>query len=270
VAHERPKQLWVRELRPGARTILRGRNLPAALQKLAPVHPPECLESPEQLECMDGFFAGLPDWRQRHGDYSVSSLVTVAVCAMLSKVCWGQRDWAAFARGLSSQQMAALDFPRRGNPRRYSAPSETTFFRLLSPLNSQARQPALLDWQNQVLGPRASDDDLVAADGKELRHSQGVEIVSLYAVKRGRWLGSELVAEGANEIPAVQAALRQASLEGSLVVADAMHTQVETAPIIVQEKGADYLRTVKGNQKTVADNVQQLPKGLQHAFSPSA
>ena len=31
VAHERPKQLWVRELRPGARTVLRGRNLPASL-----------------------------------------------------------------------------------------------------------------------------------------------------------------------------------------------------------------------------------------------
>ena len=27
-AHDRPKQLWVRELRPAARTVLRGRNLP--------------------------------------------------------------------------------------------------------------------------------------------------------------------------------------------------------------------------------------------------
>src|SRR5438876_1163454 len=31
-AHHKPKQLWVRELTPGARTILRGRNLPAACQ----------------------------------------------------------------------------------------------------------------------------------------------------------------------------------------------------------------------------------------------
>jgi len=272
VAHERPKQLWVRELRPGARTILRGRNLPEALQQTKALYPPECPESAEQLRRMNGFFAGIPDWRHRLGDYSVSSLVSVAVCANLSQVCLGQRDLAAFARNLTPEQMAALRFPRRGNPRRYRIPSETTFFRLLCYLDSQALQQALLAWQDQVLGPRAKDDDLVAADGKELRHSQGVEIVSLYAVKSGRWLGSELVAKDSNEIPAIQAVLRSPSvqIEGALVVVDALNTQTETARIIVQEKGADYLLTVKGNQKGVAENVQQLQEGLQRAFFPSA
>jgi hypothetical protein len=272
VAHERPKQLWVRELHPGARTILRGRNLPEALRQAKGLYPPECPESAEQMGRMNGFFAGLPDWRHRLGDYSLSSLVTVALCANLSKVCLGQRDLAAFARNMTPQQMAALKFPRRGNPRRYRSPSETTFFRLLCYLDSQGLQRALLAWQDHVLGPRAKEDDLVAGDGKELRHSQGVEIVSLYAVKSGRWLGSELVAKESNEIPAIQDVLRSPSvqIEGALVVADALNTQTETARIIVQEKGADYLFTVKGNQKGVAANVQQLQEGLQHAFSPSA
>jgi hypothetical protein len=272
VAHERPKQLWVRELRPGARTILRGRNLPEALRRAHGLYPPECPESAEQLRDMNRFFAGIPNWRHRLGDYSVSSLVTVAVCANLSQVCLGQRDLAAFARNLTPEQMATLRFPRRGNPRCYRTPSETTFFRLLCYLDSQGLQRALLAWQDQVLGPRAKDDDLVAADGKELRHSQGVEIVSLYAVKSGRWLGSELVAKDSNEIPAIQDVLRSPSvqIEGALVVADALNTQTETARIIVQEKGADYLLSVKGNQKGVAENVRQLQQGLQHAFSPSA
>lgn len=39
--------------------------------------------------------------------------------------------------------------------------------------------------------------------------------------------------------------------------------------IIVQERGADYLFTVKGNQKGVADTVRQLHQNLSHAFSPS-
>ncbi|MHC1765866.1 MAG: ISAs1 family transposase [Verrucomicrobiia bacterium] len=272
VAHQRPKQLWVRELRPGARTLLRGRNLPEALRQAKSLYPPECPESAEQLGRMKGFFAGVPDWRHRLGDYSVSSLVTVAVCANLSKVCLGQRDLAAFARNLTPPQMAALGFPRRGNPRRYRSPGETTFFRFLSHVDSQALQRSLLAWQDHVLGPRAKEDDLVAGDGKELRHSQGVEIVSLYAVKSGRWLGSERVAQDSNEIPAIQAVLRSPSvdIEGALVVTDAMNTQTETARIIVQEKGADYLLTVKGNQKGVAENVRQLQQGLQHAFSPSA
>jgi len=266
--HGRPKQLWVRELCPGARTILRGVNLPEALRAVEGRHGPECAREPGELEAMRGFFANLPDWRARRGDYTVSSLVTVAVCAMLSGVCLGQRDLAAFASDLTLRQMAALKFPYRGNPRRYQVPGETTFHRLLRHLDSVALEKALLDWQNHVLGPPSRHNVQVSVDGKELLNSQGVKVTSAYSVSDGRWMGSELVAQKSNEIPATQALLRKLDLEGSLVTADALHTQTETARIIVQEKGADYLFTVKGNQKTVADSVRQLKEGLEHAFSP--
>jgi hypothetical protein len=269
VAHERPKQLWVRELKAGARTILRGRNLPAALRALEEDAVPECAADAPQLERMLRFFEGLPDWRCKRGLYRLASLVAVAVCAALCGVHRGQRDLAAFAANLTPAQMAALRFPRRGKPRRYRAPKETTFFRLLRSVDSGALERALLAWQEHALGPRAADDEVVAVDGKELLNSQGVEIVSAYAVKSGRWLGSEGVASDSNEIPAAQRLLRRAPIEGCLVVADAMHTQSETARVIVQEAGADYLMTVKGNQAGVAASVQQLHRGLQHAFFPS-
>jgi len=266
VEHERPKQLWVRELRPGARTILRGRNLPVALKVQEAGLVPECLQAPEQLEQMLRFFEGLPDWRQRHGDYSLACLVTVVVCAALCGVHRGQRDLAAFAAELTLAQMRALRLPRRGNPRRYLVPKETTFFRLLAHLDSRALEQALLDWQNHVLGPPAAEDDQVSVDGKELLGSQGVEIVSAYAVKSGRWLGSERIAAGSNEIPAAQQLLRRTPLEGKLVTLDALHTQTETARIIVQEQGADYLMTVKSNQPGVADAVQSLYEHSPRAF----
>jgi len=266
VEHDRPKQLWVRELRPGARTILRGRNLPAALKVQEAGQVPECTQAPEELERMLRFFEGIRDWRHRRGDYSVACLVTVAVCASLCGVHRGQRDLAAFAAGLTPPQMRALRFPRHGNPRRYSVPKETTFFRLLSHVNSRALEQALLDWLNHVLGPPAVLDDQVSVDGKELLSSQGVEIVSAYAVKSGRWLGSERIAEGSNEIPAAQALLRRAPIEGKLVTLDAMHTQTETARIIVQERGADYLMTVKGNQPGVAETIQQLYERCPRSF----
>jgi hypothetical protein len=109
----------------------------------------------------------------------------------------------------------------------------------------------------------------VSVDGKELLNSQGLKVVSAYSVKEGRWLGSEPVAAGSNEIPATQALLGRLDIEGSLVTADALHTQTETARIVVQEKGADFLFTAKGNQPGVADNVQQLHQSLSRAFSPS-
>ena len=92
-------------------------------------------------------------------------------------------------------------------------------------------------------------DDLVAVDGKELLHSGGIEIVSAYRVKSGRRAGSEAVAKDSNEIPAAQELLRRAPIEGSLVVADALHTQTETRRIITQGRGADYLFTVKGKRQ---------------------
>jgi hypothetical protein len=140
---------------------------------------------------------------------------------------------------------------------------------MLAHLNNQRLQQALLAWQDQVLGPRDPQDDQVAFDGKELLSSQGLEVVSAYSVRDGRWLGSEPVAEGSNEIPAAQQLLRRTELEGSLVTADALHTQAETARIVVQEQGGDFLFTVKGNQPGVADNVPQLSRSLARAFSPS-
>ena len=270
-AHERPKELWVRELRVGARTILRGRNLPAACQSVEQSHPPECAQSPEQLRQMVHFFKGMGDWRHRRCRFRLASLVALSVCAMLCKACLGQRDLAAFAANLTDAQRQALGFPpdwsRRG--RHYLTPSESTFFRLLSHLDSQQLQRALLAWQDYLLGPRHSQGDLVAFDGKELLSSQGLKVVSAYSLRDGRWLGSEPVAPGSNEIPAAQQLLRRTELEGSLVTADALHTQSETARIIVQERGGDFLLPVKGNQPGLAQNLQQLSQSLARAFSPS-
>jgi hypothetical protein len=270
VRHDRPKQLWVRELRSGARTVLRGRNLPGALHALDQPHPPECPASAGELQAMVRFFADLPDWRKGKCDYPVPVLVTVAVCALLGQACLGQRDLAAFAGDLTRAQMAALHFPREGKPARFRAPGETTFFRLLTHLDSRRLEAALLAWQNHVLGPRPVDDDLVAVDGKELLNSQGVQVVSAYTVKGGRWLGSEAVAAQSNEIPAAQALLRRAEVEGTVVVADALHTQTETAQIIVQERGADYLLTVKDNQAGLRATVAQLAENYRRVFFPSA
>jgi len=270
-AHDRPKELWVRELQAGARTILRGHNLPAACRACEQDRPPDCGQSPEQLSQMKAFFGDIPEWRRRKVDFPMSTLVAVTVCAMLCKVCLGQRDLAAFARNLTRDQMKALGFPRDWSSRihRYIPPSESTFARLVRHLDNQALQRALLRWLDHLLGKRPSQGDQVSVDGKELLNSQGAQVVSAYSVQSGRWLGSEAVAQGSNEIPAAQRLLRRVELEGSLVTADALHTQTETARIVVQEKGADYLFTVKGNQPGVAANLQQLYRHLEGAFSPS-
>lgn len=270
--HGKAKQLWVMELQPGARTVLRGRNLPAACLGCERDRPPECEQPPEQLQSMKGFFKDLPEWRKRRRsiDFSPGSLMAVTVCAMLCKVCLGQRDLAAFARNLTRDQMKALGFPRDRTKRihTYIAPSESTFARMLQGLDNQALQKALQRWLDHLLGRRDPEGDQVSADGKELLNSQGVQIASAYSVTQGRWLGSEPVQDKSNEIPAVQKLLRRVDLEGSLVTADALNTQVETARVVVQEKGGDYLLNVKGNQTGLQKNLKKLHSKMSGAFSP--
>ncbi len=270
VRHERPKQLWVRELRKGARELLQARSLPAEYAGIEQDLLPECETPAEQLGAMRRYFERLPDWRKRRSDYPCAGLAALVACASLCGVQRGQRDLAAFARNLSSQQLQALGFRKQGRPRRYRPPGETTFFRFLTGVDSGALQSALLEWQEDRLGRRTNEDNVVAFDGKALRSSQGLEVVSAYACKSGRWLGSERVEEHSNEIPAVQRLLPRVDVENQRVTLDALHTQAETARLIVQEGGGDYLMTVKGNQPGLAFGLQTRRNSLRGAFSPSA
>jgi len=70
-----------------------------------------------------------------------------------------------------------------------------------------------------------------------------------------------------NEITGFGPLLKEVDLADRVVTADALHTQTEHARWLVEERGADYLLTVKGNQPGLARAIDRLP---QSAFSPRA
>ena len=75
------------------------------------------------------------------------------------------------------------------------------------------------------------------------------------------------IAEKSNEIPALQPLLRQLpSLQGTLITADALHCQQESARFITQELGGDYLFGLNGNQSGVLERAERLL--AQEAFPP--
>jgi hypothetical protein len=73
------------------------------------------------------------------------------------------------------------------------------------------------------------------------------------------------VPDKTNEIPCARELLASLDLTDTVVTADALHTQRETARFLVEEKHADYLFTVKENQSTLYWDLARLP---QRAFSP--
>jgi hypothetical protein len=194
------------------------------------------------------------------------SLIAVAVfCGVVR----GKKDLAAFARTLSPSQLRALGFRRDAKTGRVRCPGVTTFFRILNQVDEAALELALLAWQNQVLGP--VQDRIIALDGKKLRHSQGGELVSAIGAESGRWLGTVRTPDKTNEITAARTLLEKINqrqdLHGKVLVLDALHTNQETARLIVQEIGADYLFTVKTNQETLHKTVHGLL--AKPAFFPS-
>lgn len=270
VRHDRPKQLWVRELRAGARELLRAEQLPAEWVALEQPVVPRCPYGVQPLARMMEYFRRVKDWREVAKRYPCASLLAVVLCATLCGVMRGQRDLAAFAAGLTQAQRRGLRFRKDRRTGKYPAPKETTFFRLLTNVDSHELEEVLLDCQTHVLGPPTEEDRLIAYDGKKLRSARGIELASGFSVQTGRWMGTEAVEAGSNEIPAIQRLLARTDLTGQTAVLDALNTQQATARQVVQDCGGDYVLTVKGNQKGIGQTLEQLWAGAHSAFSPSA
>ncbi len=264
--HNRPKQIWVRELVPDACRKLCAQPLPAQWQQVEENAPPHCTAKvPQMRSLVEHLRAQVPEFRSKEAlAYPMAGFLALIALAMFSGVRRGPQDLAEYAASLSQGQLRALDFRTHPGSTRIRCPGESTFKRLLPRIDAAALEKALLLWQEQVLGP--AQDKLVIVDGKTLRHAH-VELVS--AVDgTGRWLGTVPVKESSNEIPAARELLGHLELAHKTTLADAIHTQVETTQQILFEGGGDYALTVKENQKELVKTLATLL--TPGKFSPSA
>lgn len=264
--HERPKQIWVRELVPQACRKLCAQPLPPEWQKVEQKVAPRCTAKARQLRSLvEHLRAEVPEFRSKEAlAYPIAGFLALIALAMFSGVRRGPQDLAEYAASLSQGQLRALGFRRKRGTTRIRCPGESTFKRVLPGIDPAGLERALLLWQEQLLGP--SQDKLVIVDGKTLRHAH-LELVS--AVDgHGRWLGTVPVAAGSNEIPAARQLLDKVPMESRTALADALHTQIETAQQILFEGGGDYALTVKENQKELVHTLATLL--TPGKFSPSA
>lgn len=252
--HDRPKRLFARELVQHARRSLQAEHLKPALAAVEAKVPVRSTLKAAELKSLSEHFRAVPEYRRRMGQYPLFALLGLTACAYLAGSPRGQKDLVAFARRLSSHQRAALGVRRNAHDA-YPAPSQPTFSRMFKHVSEAQIEAALLAHQAQVRGP-PPPDEIVVLDGKVPKHSGGLNVVSAVTAPSLHYLGSEVVAEKTNEIPAVRSLCERLELAGRLVSLDALHTQSETARDIVLAHGGDYLMTVKPNQPTVQAAVQ--------------
>lgn len=270
VRHERPKRLFVRELCRNARRGLQAQQLKSAWATVEAKVAPRCTQRATELRSFVEGLKAVEDFRTRIHSYPLWSLLAIVALAYLCGGPRGQKDLVKFARSLSQGQRHALGIRRDRRTGRYPVPSQATFSRLLGRVNGEQIETAILTFQRQIRGP-APKDQVVAIDGKAAKRSGGEQLLTAVAVPSQYYLGSAPVpVDKTNEIPVARALIRRLDLQDALVGLDALHTQVETACEVLQEAGADYMLTVKDNQKGIRRTVRSLFPAVTAVFSPSA
>jgi predicted transposase YbfD/YdcC len=148
-------------------------------------------------------------------------------------------------------------------------------WRFLIRLDDQILQAVLTGWlrarsstSTTTGSPRGRRRVVIAVDGKVVRGARlpdgrQVHLLSAYDTATGIVLAQLTIAAKTNEIPAFTPLLDQVkqvlgSLDGVLIVADALHAQVGHA-IDLHQRGAHLMVRVKGNQPTVHHRLKTLP-----------
>ena len=267
--HGQPKQLYLRELRSGARKFLRQARWPEELASYEADLAGPCPFRAPALESLLDRFGALPDSRSGHGlrHRQRFVLACAAVCTVMG-AC-GYRAFENTCKKFTQRQLRALGCKPDPEDGWYYPPSDSTFQRVLNKVDAAAVASIIGRWlAEQEIGALAQ----LAVDGKVLRGSgrhDGKPLQLLSAVTHHLRLTLDQIAieEKSNEIPALKPLLKKLDLPpGTLVTADAMHCQQQSARFITQELGGDYLFGLKGNQSRILDKAQRLL--TQQGFPP--
>ena len=200
--------------------------------------------------------AQVPDPRKRRGRrHALAGLLAVGIAAVIA----GSRSFAAigqWAADAGPEVLTVLGAAR-------GAAEESTFRRAFALVSPDVLDRVLGAWL-WTRAVQAGGRLVIAIDGKTVRGAKNKDgkaphLVAALAHGIGAVLGQAAVDEKSNEIPAVRDLLKAfASLASAVITIDAMHTQHDTAQVILGQ-GADYVMTVKANMPTLYRQLKKLP-----------
>jgi len=268
--HGQPKQLYLRELRPGAYRRLRQARWPEELAAFeTDVAGPCPFQAPALASLLEELSA-LRDSRCGHGlRHKQRFVLACAVVCTLMGTC-GYRAFENTSKKFTQRQLRALGGTPDEDDGRYYPPSDSTFQRVLNKVAAAAIARIIGQWlKQQEVGALVQ----LAVDGKVLRGSgrhdgQPLQLLSAVTHHLRLTLDQVAIEKKSNEIPALKPLLKKINVPPrTLITADAMHCQQEGARFITQELGGDYLFGLKGNQSGILNKAQHLL--AQQGFPPS-
>jgi predicted transposase YbfD/YdcC len=214
-----------------------------------------CIPAARSQYLLD-LLALVPDPRKKRGRrHPLAGLLAVGVAAVIA----GSRSFAAigqWAADAGPETLAVLGANR-------GPAEESTFRRAFALVSADVLDQVLGAWLHTRAG-RAGGRLVIAVDGKTVRGARdkggkAPHLVAALAHSIGTVLGQVAADAKSNEIPAVRELLKAlGDLAGAVVTIDAMHTQHDTAQLILG-RGAGYVMTVKGNMPTLHRQLKKLP-----------
>ena len=266
--HGKPKQLYIKALHKDGRTLLRRARLPKHLAAYEEDVAGPCPFRGPALGSLFERFRALHDGRRGHGLRHRQSFVLACAAVAVMMGAGGYKAIEDICKRFTKRQLKALGC--RPDPEgRLLAPSDSTFFRVLSKVDVHQFDQIIGQW---LVEQEISEVAQLAVDGKVLRGSsrtdgKALQLLSVVTHRLRLTLAQEPIESKSNEIPAFPKLLRSLPNRGhALVTADAMHCQQESARVTTQELGWDYMFGLKGNQDGILQRAERLLK--QQAFPP--
>lgn len=150
-----------------------------------------------------------------------------------------------------------IDWLRKFFPYKKGTPSHDTLGEFYSKINPKEFADCLISFTK---GLKGFSSDLVALDGKTVRgflNEEGypLHILTAFCTQNHMSLGEDAVHGKENEITAIPRLLELLYLKGCVVSIDAMGCQTKIAQQIIGQQ-ADYVLQVKGNQRSLLENLQ--------------
>jgi predicted transposase YbfD/YdcC/urease gamma subunit len=208
----------------------------------------------EKTKMLGALFSQIADPRMKRGTrHNLLEVLLIIACGFLvglddfeeiEEFAWDEIDWFKTFLKLKN-----------------GVPSHDTMRRILSMIDAEVMERSFTKWSQAVCA--FLPGDTIALDGKTMRGSHdknkqqiALHVVSAWAANQEIVLGQSCVDSKSNEITAIPKLLEFLHIPECVVTIDAMGCQREIARVLVEDKAAHYIFSLKGNHETMHEEVK--------------
>lgn len=207
-----------------------------------------------QKTSLHKYFESFPDYRVNRGKKHLIS--DIIILSILATIC-GAESWDS----IEEFGKTKIDFLKTFLTLPNGIPSHDTINGVFANIRPKLFETLFCQWVDSLKNNTITKE-VVSIDGKYIRgskdtfHEQNpIYMVSAWAGQNELVLGQLKVTEKSNEITAIPLLLDLLDIEDCIVSIDAIGTQKDIAEKIIKN-GADYILSVKGNQKELQEQVE--------------